>query len=116
VYYPPRGHVPVDLFGPRHAFSIGMLTGSASKVEALAVTIRALDADWVPTGDPLELDHRGIAEARQGTSSCLLFRPVGLRVEPGSSYLVEVSTDGGTSHAFRYVIAFCEPVQKGKPR
>lgn len=113
VLYPPVGWCPVDFFSPSRAFSISLLRGGIPKKEDLRASVRPFDADWVP-GEPLELDHLAMAEGDFGHSPCIVFRPVGLIVRSGASYLVEVSTDGGRSNDFRYVVAFCEPVVERK--
>jgi hypothetical protein len=111
VYYPPRGHVPVDFFGRRHAFSIMLHRGPSPKAADVRFTVRALDADWLPAGPPLPLDHAAVTPAGFGDAGCLVFRPTGIEVAPGRSYLVEVSFDAGKTHAHRYVVSFCEAVR-----
>lgn len=108
VCYPPRGYVPVDLFGPRHAFSLAM-RGGAPKTDDLRVAIRPLDADFV-AGEPLELDAQHVAAGGFGAGACLVFRAKALQVAVDRSYLVEVSADAGKTTAWRYVVACCEPV------
>ena len=109
VYYPPRGWVPVDFFGSHHAFSIGLTRGGTPSKDDLRANIRPLDADFV-AGDPLEIDTLHTAPAGYGTGACIIFRAKGLKVAPGRSYLVEVSTDSGKTYDHRYLIAFCDPV------
>ena len=109
VYYPPRGHVPVDLFSAGRTFSIAMMHGSTPKADELRASIRPLDDDWLP-GVPLELDALHVAVGGFGTGTCLVFRAKGLEAAVGRRFLVEVSTDGGKTQAYRYVVAFCEPV------
>ena len=111
VYYPPRGYVPVDLFGARHAWSITLLRGGKPSKDKLKVLIFELDENYLKRGAPLQLDYRNVAGGGFGGGPCLLFRPVGLRVEPGRRYLAEVSVDGGNSVAHRYVVEFCEPIE-----
>lgn len=109
VFYPPRGYVPVDMFDAGRAFSIAMLRGGSPKAEDLHVAIRPLDADYV-AGEPLELDALHVAAGGFGAGVCLVFRAKDLRVAVGTGYLVEVSTDGGKSNVYRYVVEFCEPI------
>ncbi|MEO6596157.1 MAG: hypothetical protein ABIP94_15525 [Planctomycetota bacterium] len=108
-YYPPPGYVPVDLFSSQRAFSIAMKGGGAPKADELRPSIRPLDSDYLP-GEPLELDAQHTAGGGFGTGTCLVFRAKDLQVAVGSRYLVEVSTDGGKSQDYRYVVEFCEPV------
>jgi antitoxin component YwqK of YwqJK toxin-antitoxin module len=108
IVYPPPGWTPVDMFGARHAWNFGVLRGKAPRLEDLRVSVRRLDERWIPSANSLEFDHRGIAEGGIGTGTFVLFRPVGIVVEPGAAYLVELSFDGGASIAHRYVSGFCE--------
>jgi hypothetical protein len=114
VLYPPRGWCPVEMFSARHAWSIQLVRGSAPPAERLQVRIRALDADWLPAGEPLPLDYCSVAPANFGGYPCLIFRPVGLEVAPGRAFLAEVSTDSGKTFEFRYVVAFCT-LAEGEP-
>jgi hypothetical protein len=107
VYYPPRGYVPVDLFGARHAFSISLLHGTVPKRDELHVSVHQLDDEYLPTGEVLPLDWCAVAGGGFGGLQCLVFRPVGIAVEAGKRYLVEVSGDGGKTLAHRYVVEFC---------
>lgn len=109
VLYPPAGWCPVDLFSPERAFSISVLKGGQPKKADLRMKIRVLDEDWV-AGLELTFDHQDAIGGGFGTGGCVVFRPVGLKVEEGARYLVEVSTDGGRTQAWKYVVAFCEAV------
>ena len=111
VYYPPPGWVPIDLFTAERAFSIMLLRGGAPKADELKVQIRALDADYLPEGEPLPLDHVGVAPPGPTAFPCLIFRAPSIVAMPGRRYLVEVSTDGGKTSAHRYLIEFCAPVR-----
>lgn len=106
VLYPPAGHCPADMFGAQHAFSITLQKGGLPKPAEFQPRVRPLDDDFV-AGEPLENDAQHLAPDGPGTGPCLIFRPKGLVVAPGRAYLVEVSTDGGKTKAFRYVVAFC---------
>ena len=107
VLYPPPGYVPVDLFGPRHAWSIQLLKGKVpSSGKALDIEVVRLDEYYQPRGEPLELDWKDMAGGGFGGSPCLVFRPVDLQVRPGLRYGVKVSLDGGKSVAFEYLVEF----------
>ncbi|MEM7516174.1 MAG: hypothetical protein AAF368_04515, partial [Planctomycetota bacterium] len=60
ILYPPPGWVPVDFFGERHAWGITPIRGSISRPDDLVATVRELDEDWVPKGEPLELDYKNV--------------------------------------------------------
>ena len=110
VYYPPRGYTPVDLFSARRAFSVSIVRGKTPKKDELKVSIRELDAEYLPSSGPLELDHCDVAGGGFGSSSCVVFRARGIRVEPGARYLVEASFDGGKTNAHAYVVEFVDAV------
>lgn len=116
VYYPPRGYVPVDFFGPRHAWSVGLLRGGQPKRDQLKIEIFELDEQYMSAGQALALDHVGIARSGQGTGACLIFRPRGLRVQPGARYLARLSFDKGRSVAHEYLVEFCEAVAGARRR
>lgn len=91
VPYPAPGWSPCEYFGPRHAWSV-RLNPSAwrqPKKEEVEVTIHALDDEYLPLGEPLELDHLDVV------GHLLIFRPVGLQVVPGSRYLCAIAGLGG---------------------
>lgn len=108
VLYPPAGWCPSDMFGAEHAFSIQLLKSGVPKASDLRVEVRPLDEDFV-AGAPLDLNHLKVAADGYGSGPCLVFRPKGLSVKPGNAYRVDVSTDGGRTNAFRYVVGFCAP-------
>ncbi|MEM6674209.1 MAG: hypothetical protein AAF726_15295 [Planctomycetota bacterium] len=107
VLYPPAGFVPVDLFGPRHAWSIQLLTGkSPASDDDIQVEIVTLDEHYQPSSAPLELDYCAKGGGTYGGGPCVIFRPVGLVVRPGARYGAKVSFDGGKSIAFDYLVEF----------
>ena len=114
IVYPPPGWTPVDMFGSRHAWNFGVLRGKTPRIEDFRASIRPLDERWIPSVEPLPIDFKKIASGGIGSGTFVLFRPVGLVVEPGASYLVELSFDGGKSVAHRYITGFCE--RNGAPR
>lgn len=109
VLYPPPGHVPVDLFGSNHAFSINLLRGGQPKPEQLRASIRPLDEDWV-AGEPLPDDVLHIGGKEIGTGTCIIFRKRNFECSVDRRYLVELSTDGGKTQSFRFLVAFCAAV------
>lgn len=110
VFYPARGYVPVDLFGPRHAWSIQLLTGAAPRDgAAYTVTVHRLDAHFQPAGDALTLDWKDLGGGEFGGGPCLVFRPVGVEVAPGARYRVRVHDRGAKVARFDYVVEFVAP-------
>jgi len=109
VYYPPCGYVPIDLFSADRAFSITAMRGRTPNDGDLRAIIRPLDDDYLP-GESMDLDNLHVAPGGFGAGTCLVFRAKELRVAVGKRYLVEVSTDGGKTNEYRYVVEFCEAV------
>lgn len=116
VFYPPRGHVPVDFFSARRAFSIAPLKGSVPKPDELQLAVRALDDEYLPAGEPLALDHAAVIGGGYGSGPCIVFRPVGIRVQPGQRYLVEVGSSNDKTPQFRYVIEFVPAIGAERER
>lgn len=115
VYYPPRGHTPVDFFGPRHAFSISIIKGGQAKKDNLEIRITPLDQQYLPSGEPLKLDYLNVTTGGAGIPHVIIFRPVGLVVEPGRRYWVEVSYDNGKTRAHEYLVEFVGVVKVDDP-
>lgn len=111
IYYPPRGYTPVDFFGPRHAFSISIIKGGQAKREGLEIKITPLDQQYLPAGAHLELDYLNVTTGGAGVPHVIIFRPVGLVVEPGRRYWVRVSYDKGKTAAHEYLVEFVDEVK-----
>jgi hypothetical protein len=110
VCYPPKGHVPVDLYSADRAFSIALWKSGEPRQDQLVVRIWLLDENWLTTGEPLDLDWCKVAGGGYGGAPCLVFRAPRMKVAPGVSYRVRVSVDGGKTDAHDYIVSFCEPV------
>ncbi len=65
----------------------------------------------------MEFDFNSVNLGGFGISNCIIFRPVGVKLEQGSAYLVEVSgiqTKDLKPAVIKYVIEFFKPaVVKG---
>lgn len=108
VFYPARGYVPVDLFGPRHAWSIQLLSGAPPRdASAFDVVVQRLDEHFQATGEPLALDWKNLGGGGFGGGACLVFRPVGVEVAPGARYRVQVRETKTKVARFDYVVEFC---------
>ncbi|MEO0480787.1 MAG: hypothetical protein AAF196_15045 [Planctomycetota bacterium] len=110
VYYPPRGFLPTDMFGSRHAWSLHLTSGSVPKSEDVVVRVVELDQLYVPIGEPLRIDYQTVSTDRFGGGSAVIFRPAGLRCAAGQRYRAQVSFDGGKSFAHDYVVEFLDPI------
>lgn len=106
IYYPPRGYLPVDYLGERHAWSVWLNPNHFNRAEAgdLRILVERLDAEYLPTGELLELDYLGV---NRGT---IIFRPVGVEVSPGARYRVRI--EGVSGHKgvdqLEYVVELVE--------
>jgi hypothetical protein len=107
--YPPPGFVPVDFFGPDHAWSISFVAGPWPARIAPKATIEPLDEHYVPAGPPLET-RAWVAPPGPGVSNCIAFLPKGLVVAPGRSYLVTLSLDKGATVNQQFVVEFIDPM------
>lgn len=101
VLHSPCGHLPVDRFGARHAFSVGPVRGKSPKKELLHVVVRVVDEEFVPVGEQHELESCDVATDSYGGCRARIFRPVGVEVRTGRRERVEVSYDGRVSKAIR---------------
>ncbi|MEZ6003869.1 MAG: hypothetical protein R3F33_06745 [Planctomycetota bacterium] len=116
VLYPPRGYTPVDMFGPRHAWSIQVIKGKMpADKESIVVHIFELDHYHQAIGEALPLDYKDIEGGGFGGLPCVAFRPGGLVVQPGRCYRAQVSFDGGKTLAYDYVVEFCPALDKLDP-
>lgn len=84
--YPPRGYVPVSYFGRRHAWSARLNPShfGRPRIAELEIAVHRLDDWYAPSGEPFELDYRGVS------GSTVIFRPADLELEPGARYWVEI--------------------------
>ncbi len=118
VCYPPRGWVPVDFFSAGHAWSVSFEEGRFPQAapEAIHVAVYPLDGDYVRASAPLEADYFRVSNDPYGLPLCIIFRPKGVRVEPGAAYWVEISGLGPKSRrsagpSFRYLVQFAPAVR-----
>lgn len=93
VTYPARGWQPVSMFGAAYAWCVAPSARKFPRVlpEAVHVVVRRLDADFVPTGEPLPLEAFSVQTDHVGLSPCVIFRPRGVEVADGAAYWVEVT-------------------------
>lgn len=110
IFYPPPGYVPVDMFGPRRAWSLMFTSGAAPALESIVIEIVELDEVHQPFGDPLELDWTSISTTGVGGGPCFVFRPKGLAVEPGVRYRLRLSENGGKSWDHEHLVEFVPSV------
>ncbi|MCB9915157.1 MAG: hypothetical protein H6828_08415 [Planctomycetes bacterium] len=104
IRYPAAGWFPCEYFGPRHAWTVQLGPGGTwpNDLGAIAVRVYPLDAEHVRADAPLELDHLGTRD------TALIFRPVGVVVQPGQAYWVEIDGVRGSKFkgGLRYLVEF----------
>ena len=111
VFFPPRGYVPVDMFGSHFAWSV-MIPGVAKLSKSqVKVRIQKLDAGYRKIADKIRIEHLSVQSAG-GYPSCVIFRPDRILVKPGDKYWVELSLDAGRSYAIKYMVEFVPPLGK----
>lgn len=107
VHYPPRGYVPCDYFGERHAWSVRLNLNrwARLKPDEVEVELWWLDEEYVKVGEALEFDHLRV------TADTVAFRPADLQLMEGNRYRVEIRGLNGPQRRDRidYVVEFLEP-------
>lgn len=93
VAYPTRGWHPVTMFGPAYAWCVAPSERKFPRVlpEAVHVRVLRLDAEFVPSGEPLALEAFTVQTDSVGLSPCVIFRPKDVEVVDGAAYWVEVT-------------------------
>ena len=113
ISYPPPGFTPVDFFGSAHMWHVSFTKGAWPARLEIEIRILPLDERYLPEGDPLPLEHVGVADGGYGINNCIRFRPTGFQLQPGLRYLVTVSLDGGKSIRHEQLVEFALPVLGG---
>jgi len=104
VAWPPKGYLPVEYFGAKHAWSVSFnptkykLTSSKVKVGVFQTDIH------LNKGEALKNDHFNVDTSGAGIPNCVIFHPEGVVIEPGKRYLVEV--EGVGPAPVRYPVEF----------
>lgn len=97
IAWPPPGYLPVEYFGSEWAWSITLTNTGKYKIPKSAndydVAIVPLDDDYNPAGEALKLNVKNLDLNGYGIANCLIWRPTGLKVEPGKKYKVDITLD-----------------------
>jgi hypothetical protein len=110
IAYPPRGLLPVEFFGPNHAWNVSPNPRKYKPAtDAVQVKIFNVDPTFKKAGDALKLNYTKVSNVSIGIPSCIIFRPEPGAVAPGRRYLVEI--DGlvavtGAPASIRYFVEF----------
>ncbi len=125
ICYPSQGYMPVEYFGPNHAWSV-MVNSNLFKIandKAVDVKVFPVDLTGKKLGKPLDLNYKDVTHSFSGgTGLCIVFRPNGGgAAAEGNIYQVEitgVSTKDGEAITIRYPVEFVSladgPVQPKK--
>jgi hypothetical protein len=92
VSYPTRGWMPIQYFGPKHAWSVSLNPNKYNApVEAqIRVTIKPADAKLAPAGPELKLDYYHVDTGGFGSGPAIIFRPAAFSLAEGA-YLVDIA-------------------------
>ncbi|MDF1700101.1 MAG: hypothetical protein P1V36_02945 [Planctomycetota bacterium] len=108
VACPGPGYAPGPWFGTHWAWSASLDKKRWDAPGKVDIEVVAVDAMFLPQGEPLALDHQSVLTKSAGTPYMLVFRPVGFSLKPGTRYRVTV--DGlsakGKPRALRYYVEF----------
>lgn len=106
ILCPPAGYLPSEYFGERHAWSVELNSNHFGKprVKKLELGLWALDEDYLKSGDPLELDYKGVNDYT------VIFRPSAIDVSAGRKYLAEVRGISGRKgrEGISYIVEFVD--------
>jgi hypothetical protein len=111
IAYPARGNMPIEYFGPRHAWSVLLHPKKYGKPDR-SVKPRVFEVDPLlnKLGDSLKLRHASVHLEDIVFPSCIIFQPEKLVPAAGKRYLVEIDglrrVDGRASGTLRYVVEF----------
>jgi hypothetical protein len=107
VAYPARGYMPVEFFGPRHAWHVSLSTKKYRRPEGVKVAVYALDDTLARSS--LTLDYTGVNYMPVGIPNAIVFRPEKVDLTPGRRYQVEIDGVAGVDGKpapIRYVVEF----------
>jgi hypothetical protein len=118
IPFPTSGPHPVEYFGATWAWSVRLHPKRYRRPDAKAVkvTLRRLDPVTLEPGEPLKLNHHGVAAKGKSVRYCVIFRPDAFKLSPGDSYRVEIAglkDIGGKAVRVVYDVEFCK-VRDGK--
>ncbi len=109
ICYPPSGYVPIGFFGPDYLWSVMLMSGRKLVPSRIRVRVYALSDDYLRAGDDLPI--KDLRVSAEGPGSCIIFRPLLLKVTPGRRYWAEISVDGGNTTVIRYLVEFMAGVR-----
>lgn len=92
VAYPCKGFMPVEFFGPQHAWSLS-LNRSKFKVNPgqIKITVTPADEQGKASGESLKIDYFNVDVAGYGGGPCIIFRPAKFELKEAA---YRVTVDG----------------------
>ena len=116
------GHTPVNMLDAEWAWNVSLnakkykLTETA---EAVRVTVtpsafNSKTAQFKKGTQPMEIDSLNVSQEFFGIAPCVIFRPRGLTLTPGTAFCVEItgfSDAAGTATTIMYWVVFTLPVK-----
>lgn len=109
VCWPPPGVAPAAYCGSKHAWSLSVNPGKYRQPgDSVSVKVTALDRNYDPAGEPLELAVSRVDTEGYGIPNCIIFRPRKVDATAGR-YWVEIDglqTRDGKPAPVRYLIEF----------
>lgn len=116
VAFPPRGLVPVGSFRSHYAWSLSLNPQKYQTPEATRVKVEIRPAKLSLKPPRLEkapavlpIDYFHVDTGGYGIPNCIIFRPAGFKVVPGTAYWVEITgleTLRGQKTNLGYLVAF----------
>ncbi len=110
VAFPPMGWTPDYWFEAHYAWSVSLSPRKWAAPDAgrLRISVTPIGEDHVRRERPLAIEKLSVNTQGAGIPYCVIFRPVGIEVEPGKRYWVEIAglERGGKPATLRYVVAF----------
>lgn len=114
VAYPPRGWCPIDMFGPRHAWSVALGRKQHPTLDRAQVTVEVqpLDAEALPAGAPLALEDVRVRDDSPAAGWLIIFRPKDFALRDGATLRVTLgglgppARRGQPAKRLRYVVGF----------
>jgi hypothetical protein len=116
VAYPPRGLSPASSIGEGYAWSVSpnpkkyeIPDQKEIKVQVFPARLNLRQGTLEKAAAPLALNYFNVSTAGFGGSSCIIFRPAGVRVSAGAAYWVEIKglkDAGGQAAPIEYLVGF----------
>ena len=124
VAYPAAGLFPVTYFSAKYAWSVSInekkyTIPDITLVKASVTPVKGnFKTAKIEAGDPLSIEAFKVSAGGFGSGTCIIFRPVGLKLAAGQAYRVEITglLLDQKETTLRYITEFCDlPGSKPTP-